>query len=98
MFEGLFGRKAQDVAASENTARTPDTITVQYLNNDGGGFAERIVVQNGITVAEFLEARLPEGARAADRLIRVNRQVTIGDHVLQDNDRITVTPVKIEGA
>ena len=36
--------------------------------------------------------------RAADYLIRVNRQPVAEDHVLQDGDRVSFTPTKIEGA
>jgi hypothetical protein len=36
--------------------------------------------------------------RYALYLIRVNRQPVVRDYVLQENDRITMTPTKIEGA
>ena len=36
--------------------------------------------------------------RPEDYLIRVNRQPVPRDYVLQANDRVTVTPTKIEGA
>lgn len=35
---------------------------------------------------------------ASDYLIRVNRQPAASDHVLQEGDRVSITPVKIEGA
>ena len=35
---------------------------------------------------------------SADYLIRVNRQPVPKDYVLQDGDRVTMTPTKIEGA
>jgi sulfur carrier protein ThiS len=38
------------------------------------------------------------GQQASDYLIRVNRQPVAADQVLADNDRITITPVKITGA
>ena len=46
------------------------------------------------------EAHQPKAARpgAADFLIRLNRQPVPRDYVLQENDRITCTPTKIEGA
>ena len=37
------------------------------------------------------------GDNASDYLIRVNRQPVPKTYVLQEGDRITVTPVKIEG-
>ena len=48
-------------------------------------------------VAQFFERQLP-GRKASDYLIRVNRQPVAADYVLQENDRVTMTPVKIEGA
>jgi hypothetical protein len=41
--------------------------------------------------------RLPHGS-PADFLIRVNRQPTTSDYVLQPGDRVSMTPTKIEGA
>jgi sulfur carrier protein ThiS len=35
---------------------------------------------------------------AADYLIRVNRQPVPRDYVLQEGDRVTITPTKVEGA
>jgi sulfur carrier protein ThiS len=41
--------------------------------------------------------RIPQG-QPEDYLIRVNRQPVTRDQVLQEGDRLTITPVKIEGA
>ena len=68
-----------------------------YVNNDGGGFANHVEVEAGTTVAEFFAQRLPHGD-AEDYLIRVNRQPVAAEHVLQEGDRVTITPTKIEGA
>ena len=46
---------------------------------------------------KFFCEKLPNRA-ASDYLIRVNRQPVAKDQVLQEGDRITVTPSKIEGA
>ena len=73
------------------------TMRILYINNDGGGFADYLDVAEGITVDKFFNQQLP-GRQAEDYLIRVNRQPVPRDYVLQDNDRITLTPVKIEGA
>jgi hypothetical protein len=43
-------------------------------------------------------AQKMQGCEPADYLIRVNRQPVPRDYVLQANDRITITPTKIEGA
>jgi sulfur carrier protein ThiS len=68
-----------------------------YVNNNGGGFADYINVNDGMTVEQFFKEKMPN-ASAEDYLIRVNRQPVARDYHLQENDRITVTPTKIEGA
>jgi sulfur carrier protein ThiS len=72
-------------------------MRVLFINNDGGGFADHIEVPEGTTVASLFAERLP-GRKAADYLIRVNRQPVGADQVLCDGDRISMTPSKIEGA
>ncbi len=68
-----------------------------FVNNDGGGFADYINVTEGVTVEQFFKDQMP-GRKAEDYLIRVNRQPVPRDYVLRENDRITITPTKIEGA
>jgi len=72
-------------------------MKILWINNDGGGYANHIDVKEGITVSELFEQKIPN-AKASDYLIRVNRQPTERDYVLQDGDRVSCTPVKIEGA
>ena len=72
-------------------------MRILFINNDGGGFADYVNVAEGITVDKFFNEQLP-GRKAEDYLIRVNRQPVPRDCILQDGDRITLTPVKIEGA
>ena len=72
-------------------------MRVLFINNDGGGFADEIDIADGMTVAELFQQRVPQG-QPADYLIRVNRQPTSRDAVLQPGDRISMTPTKIEGA
>jgi sulfur carrier protein ThiS len=72
-------------------------MKVLYINNDGGGFADHIEVDGGTTVAALFAQRLPD-REAADYLIRVNRQPASADQVLREGDRVSITPVKIEGA
>jgi hypothetical protein len=68
-----------------------------FINNDGGGFADTIEVAEGSSINQLFEQRLPHG-KPADYLIRVNRQPVAADQVLQEGDRVSVTPTKIEGA
>jgi sulfur carrier protein ThiS len=72
-------------------------MRVLYINNDGGGYADYVNVTEGTTVQQFFKDNMP-GREASDYLIRVNRQPVPCDYVLQENDRVTITPTKIEGA
>ena len=72
-------------------------MKILFINNDGGGFADHIDVESQTTVAKLFEQRI-EGGKAQDYLIRVNRQPAAADCVLHEGDRISFTPVKIEGA
>lgn len=72
-------------------------MKILFINNHGGGFADYLIIEENTSVEKFFHQQLPH-ERTADYLIRVNRQPVPRDYVLQDNDRITVTPVKVEGA
>ena len=72
-------------------------MKIQYLNNDGGGYADYVHVNDNTTVDQFFNERL-SGCKPEDYLIRVNRQPVPRDYILQENDRITCTPTKITGA
>jgi hypothetical protein len=71
-------------------------MRILYVNNDGGGFADHIEVAEGTTVQKLFEDRI--AGKPDDYLIRVNRQPATREQVLQEGDRVTFTPVKIEGA
>ena len=47
-------------------------MKVMWINNDGGGFADFVDVEEGITLLEFFNLKLPD-RRPDDYLIRVNR-------------------------
>ena len=72
-------------------------MRILFIDNDGGGFADFIDVTQGLTVEQFFNEKMP-GRKPENYLIRVNRQPVPRDYVLQENDRVTVTPTKIEGA
>ncbi|HKQ50407.1 MAG TPA: molybdopterin converting factor [Phycisphaerae bacterium] len=72
-------------------------MRVLYLNNAGGGFADYIDVEPGTTVEKFFSQKMPSNSEA-DYLIRVNRQPVARNQMLQENDRVSITPTKIEGA
>ena len=72
-------------------------MRVLFVNNDGGGYADYVEVTPDTTVEKFFAEQL-SGRKSDDYLIRVNRQPVPRDYVLQDGDRISMTPTKIEGA
>jgi len=70
---------------------------VLFINNNGGGFADYIDVEDNTTVGQFFARKMPSEA-SSNYLIRVNRQPVANDYALQPGDRVTFTPIKIEGA
>ena len=72
-------------------------MRVLVINNDGGGFADYVEVSEGTTVREMFQKQV-HSAKPDNYLIRVNRQPVPQDQTLQEGDRISFTPVKIEGA
>jgi hypothetical protein len=71
-------------------------MEILFINNDGAGFADHIEIAAETTITNFFEQKVK--GRTSDYLIRVNRQPVAADYVLQPNDRVSITPVKIEGA
>ena len=72
-------------------------MRILFINNSGTGFADYIDIAENTTVEQFFKIKM-SGQNEADYLIRVNRQPVARDYVLQEGDRITITPQKIEGA
>lgn len=72
-------------------------MKVLVINNHGGGFADYVEVPSGTTVREMFQREVPSG-KPDQYLIRVNRQPVASDQALQEGDRISFTPIKIEGA
>jgi len=73
------------------------SIQITYINNDGGGYCDTLNIASGITVDAFFKEKMP-GREPENFMIRVNRQQTSRDQVLVANDRIAITPTKIDGA
>jgi hypothetical protein len=71
-------------------------MKIFFINNKGGGFADHIQVAENTSVCEFFQQRI--GGEPDAWLIRVNRQHVPSDYVLQPGDRVSITPVRIEGA
>ena len=72
-------------------------MKVLFINNDGGGFADHVDVREGTSVEEFFTERLSD-SQPENYLIRVNRQPSSRDQVLLEGDRVSITPLKMEGA
>jgi sulfur carrier protein ThiS len=72
-------------------------LKILVINNDGAGFADYIEVADGMTVENLFAQQVPHG-KPQDYLIRVNRQPVPSDQALQEGDRVSLTPTKIEGA
>jgi sulfur carrier protein ThiS len=72
-------------------------MKVLVINDNGGGFADYMELDENTTVTQLFQKQTG-GANSGDYLIRVNRQPCAADQVLQDGDRISFTPTKIEGA
>lgn len=72
-------------------------MRILFINNDGSGFADYLEIAENTSVEQFFKIKMA-GADASNYLIRVNRQPVPSVYILQENDRITITPTKIEGA
>ncbi len=72
-------------------------MQILVINNDGGGFADYIDIPEDTTVKKLFTQQIGSADPSA-YLIRVNRQPVPADQVLQEGDRISFTPTKIEGA
>ncbi|HSH96097.1 MAG TPA: hypothetical protein VK968_18265 [Roseimicrobium sp.] len=72
-------------------------MRIFYINNTGSGFADQIDIADGSTLGQLFATNMP-GCNPADFLIRVNRQPAAADERLSDGCRVSITPVKIEGA
>ena len=72
-------------------------MTILVVNNDGAGFADYVEVEEGTTADELFKRQV-NSPNPKNYLIRVNRQPAPADQVLQENDRVSFTPTKIEGA
>ena len=72
-------------------------MKIMYINNTGGGFADYMNIEEDTSIAKLFKQKMPH-EEAANYLIRVNRQPVPQDYILKENDRVTITPTKIDGA
>lgn len=74
------------------------SFKILLINNDGSGFANYTDVRDGMTAGELFKLQLGDNANSQNYLIRVNRERVESSYQLQPNDKVTITPTKIEGA
>ncbi len=72
-------------------------MRILAISNLGGGYADYMDIDPGTTVDKLFAKMVPSG-KAEDYLVRVNRQPVARDYVLQEGDRVSITPLKVEGA
>lgn len=72
------------------------TLEVFVISHDTA-FADRKIVTLGTTVKELFD-EMTGSATYSGYKVRVNRQAVEGSYVLQPNDRVNITPSKVEGA
>lgn len=72
-------------------------MRILYINNEGSGYADEIDIAENTTVDQFFTIKM-QGKEPGDYMIRVNRQPVTRDYILQQGNRVTITPRKVEGA
>jgi sulfur carrier protein ThiS len=72
-------------------------VRIFFVNNQGGGYAETLDVQDGMSISAFFARQMPN-ADPEKYAVRVNRNPVEKDYTLRDGDRVTITPAKIAGA
>lgn len=76
------------------------TITVKYLNGDGGGLPENVQVPFGTTYKDFFNLSKP-GQDEAQFKIRVRKDgVTkdvAGGDLVEDGVKISISPLNVKG-
>jgi hypothetical protein len=73
-------------------------MRIFFINNDGAGFADDIDVEPGTTARQLFDREMGRHAKPEDYLICVNRQPCSREQVLQEGDRVSITPSKIQVA
>ena len=71
-------------------------MKILFIDATGAGFASPIEVAEGTSVGTLFLERVGGDPKAF--LIRVNRQGATINQPLHEGDRVSVTPLKIEGA
>lgn len=70
-------------------------MNVKYISIGDGGVAESEDFEAGMTVEDLVAKKNGTMIGAA---VRVNGRPAVAGQVLEDNDRVTITPANIKGA
>jgi hypothetical protein len=73
-------------------------LNVELVNNDGGGFADYVKVNRGTTVGGLFNQKMTAGANPAKYSIRVNGEQKSSTYELREGDKVSITPLKVQGA
>lgn len=71
-------------------------MKILFIDSTGAGFASPIDVAEGTSVGVLFLERV--GGDPKNFLIRINRQAVTINQILQEGDRLSITPLKIQGA
>lgn len=81
------------------TGFTPsnNTVKIIFVDNSGQGFVDNIVIPAGTTILNFVKSKT-NNADPSRFVIRVNRVRPEADYVIQDGDKVTISPQNVKGA
>jgi len=72
-------------------------MNILLINASGAGFADHIEIDEGTTAEQLFHRHVGAG-RESQYLVRINRMPVARDQILQAGDRVSITPLRIEGA
>ena len=72
-------------------------MKILFINASGAGFANHVDIDQGTTTEKLFNDHIGAG-KESNYLVRVNRMPVARDLVLQEGDRVSITPIRIEGA
>lgn len=73
-------------------------MRVLFVNNSGGGLAENVEIAEGDALADFINKKMGPGFDTTKHTITVNGDIATAGQLLEDGDRVSITPTKIKGA
>lgn len=73
-----------------------ENITIFLINDFGGGFSANKTIPAGTTVKQLFASVNP-GQDPRNFFIRVAREAAPESYVLQDGERVSITPIKVTG-